>query len=127
MNNEWTLPEVRRLREMAADGFSASEIAEEIGRPTGGVRHICRTLGIKTRASSNKRDAAGKTDFDRDSRLGSQVLLQACIDMFARTANERGILLDEAMTLHLGTHYRPVIPGCERAIRGQFAERRLAA
>lgn len=65
--------------------------------------------------------------FDQDARLGSQILRVACLDLFQRTASRYMIGLDDAMACHLGYHSRPAIPGCERAIRGQFAERRLAA
>lgn len=64
---------------------------------------------------------------EKDARLGSQLLREACIDLFCKTSNRYMISLDDAMACHLGYHARPVIPGCERAIRGQFAQRRLAA
>jgi hypothetical protein len=63
----------------------------------------------------------------KDAKLGSQILREACLDLYQRTANRYKISMDDAMACHLGYHARPVIPGCERAIRGQFAQRRLAA
>lgn len=65
--------------------------------------------------------------YRQDCKLGSQLLREACLDLYCRTANRYQINLDDAMACHLGLHARPVVPGCERAIRGQFAKRRLAA
>lgn len=65
--------------------------------------------------------------YRKDCKLGSQILREACLDLFCRTANRYMVSLDDAMACHLGYHAKPVIPGCERVIRGQFAERRLAA
>jgi hypothetical protein len=65
--------------------------------------------------------------YRKDCKLGSQILREACLDLFCRTANRFHISMDDAMAKHLGTHVRPIIPGCEKAIRGQFAQRKLAA
>lgn len=63
----------------------------------------------------------------RDAKLGSQILREACLDLFQRTANKYMIRMDDAMACHLGYHSRVVIPGTERVYRGQGAERALAA
>lgn len=65
--------------------------------------------------------------YRQDAKLGSQILREACLDLFCRTANRYRISMNDAMACHLGYHARPVIPGCEKALRGQFAARRLAA
>lgn len=62
-----------------------------------------------------------------DAKLGSQVLREACLDLFQRTANRFQIKMDDAMACHLGHHSKPVIPGTERVLRGQAAQRALAA
>lgn len=62
----------------------------------------------------------------QDAKLGSQILREACMDLFCRTANRYMIALDDAMACHLGYHSKPVIPGTERVYRGQAAERMAA-
>ena len=61
-----------------------------------------------------------------DAKLGSQILREACLDLFCRTANRYQISLDDAMACHLGYHAKPVIPGMERALKTS-AVMRLAA
>lgn len=63
----------------------------------------------------------------KDAKLGSMILREACLDMFQRTANRFQIKMEDAMACHLGFHSKPIIPGTENAIRGQRAQRMLAA
>lgn len=126
MSRVWTNHEVLKLRELALSGKSAKQIASEMGRPLFGVRWKARALQIEIDDFRGK-DIEAATDPNKDARLGSQILREACLDLFQRTANRYYISLSDAMACHLGHHSRPVIPGCERAIRGQFAQRRLAA
>jgi len=62
-----------------------------------------------------------------DAKLGSMILREACLDLFQRTANRNDIPMDEAMDSHLGKHTKVIIPGTERVLRGQGAQRMLAA
>lgn len=63
----------------------------------------------------------------QDARLGSALLREMCLDLFQRTANAKQVGMDDAMAEHLGRHSRMTIPGTERIIRGQAAQRMLAA
>lgn len=65
--------------------------------------------------------------YRKDCKLGSMILREACLDLFCRTANRYHIGLDDAMACHLGYHAKPIVPGCERVLRGQGAMRKLAA
>lgn len=63
--------------------------------------------------------------YRKDCKLGSEVLRQACLDLFQRTANHYKIQLADAMACHLGNHAPP------KVIRSPYgtssALRRLAA
>lgn len=60
----------------------------------------------------------------KDARLGSQILREACLDLFCRLANDSGIALDDVLTAYRNERSR--IPGTERVYRGQAAERMAA-
>jgi hypothetical protein len=42
-----------------------------------------------------------------DCKLGSQILREACLDLFQRTANRYLISMSDAMACHLGYHSPP--------------------
>ena len=61
----------------------------------------------------------------KDAKVGSEVLRQACLDLFQRTANRHMVSMDDAMACHLGYHSPPKI--IRSPYRTASAMRRLAA
>lgn len=124
MSRVWTNHEILTLREMALLGKSARQISLEIGRSIFSVRWKARDLQIDITDFRGKDDEA-VTDPDKDARLGSQILREACLDLFQRTANRYYISLNDAMACHLGFHAPPRFASAP--YKTASAMRRLAA
>ncbi len=60
---------------------------------------------------------------ERRNRRGDVRLRDACLGLFARTANLRGLTMDEAMTLLLGQAPAKPSPGTERVYKTSSAGR----
>lgn len=69
----WDKIDELRLREMRASGVTVREIATELGLTAPQVRYCCKVLDIPcggvTRSLGD--------DWEKDAKLGSQLLLQA--------------------------------------------------
>jgi len=46
MRREWTYPEIKKLEEMAIDGYCAEEVSEELGRSRHSVQSKAYSLGL---------------------------------------------------------------------------------
>jgi hypothetical protein len=128
----WSQEELIAAKAMFDAGSSYAEIGEKLGRTDTAIYdRLLREFKIsRMRPEYFDGPAIGLTvecqRIRKDAKLGSQILREACLDLFQRTANKYMIRMDDAMACHLGHHSKPVIPGTERVIRGQAAER-LAA
>ncbi len=60
------------------------------------------------------------------NRRGDARLIEACHDLFANTANLRGLTMDEAVAYQLGRCPAKPIPGTERIHQTQSAKRLVA-
>lgn len=129
----WTESELATAKAEYLNGADYGAIGAMIGRSAAAVYDMLRKkLGALPTPQPSYFDGPpiGITMDDerhqKDCRLGSQILREACMDLFCRTANRYMVSLDDAMACHLGYHAPPKKPGTERVYRGQAAER-LAA
>lgn len=138
MRVTWTPDRVEVALQLRSEGLRSNEIADRLGGTAGSVRKaISKYLNLpkKPHVSRPPQYCSGEpisiekseNSYRKSCKVNSEVLRQACLDLFQRTSNRYKIGLDDAMACHLGFHAKPVIPGCERAVRGLFAQRRLAA
>jgi hypothetical protein len=128
----WSLADLATARLMYDRGAQYEDIAEVIGRSAVAVYDMLRKRFGATRVPEYfLGDPIGLTmeceRYRRDCKLGSQILREACMDMFCRTANASGISLDEAISGHLGRHERPIIPGTERVRKTAEISRRVSS
>ena len=65
--------------------------------------------------------AIGREDSEltiaRKNAAGDAAMQEACLDLFVRTANLRGLTMDEAVAFQLGTPPAKPVPGTERVFR----------
>lgn len=130
----WAEEDVREALRLHDTGLTWRQVGAVFGKSKSSAQAACRRFqGLKPKeqdyASCGPPIGLEQSEVShrKDCKLGSQVLREACLDLFQRTANRYRISMDDAMACHLGYHAKPVIPGMERVVRGQFAQRRLAA
>jgi hypothetical protein len=127
----WTEHEMNVARSMYADDATYDDIGAQIGRSGLAVYDMLRKRFGATRAPEYyEADPIGLTmeceRYRRDAKLGSQILREACMDLFCRTANHHHVHVSDAMAHHLGQHAPPRIPGTERTHKTASVERMAA-
>lgn len=110
----WNRDEVIQARHLFATGLTWRQVGDLMGRTGAACRDaVSRHFGSIDKAMSYEGPPIGKTmECERtakDAKLGSQILLQACLDLFQRTANRYQIGMSDAMACHLGYHAPPRI------------------
>lgn len=117
---KWTIPEVKLLEELAAQGFRGPQIGQALDRTRNSVAGKCLELGIKLPRGGS---LPKKSAIDRINDASGE-LREAILDLFVRVSNDTGKNMPEVRAMLLGKE-----PECrpDGHYFGTSSIRRLAA
>lgn len=128
----WPIEDINKALALKETGLTWRQVGEHFGKSKSAAQAACaRFIGVKPKHQDQSLCGPpiglemSEMTFRKSMKRGSEMLREACLDLFAKTANRYQINLSDAMACHLGYHSQPL---CERApFKTSSALRRLAA
>lgn len=110
----WTGAEEKWLKAAISTGLTREEICAGLGREPDTVRRKCYRLGIDLPHRMKEKSDPVYIQTPSSLEKSFTRLREACLDMFVRESNRRGLSMEETMAAILGAepHARP--SGSER-------------
>ncbi len=102
MGKPWTGAEEKWLKAAIAEGMDRVDICRGLGREKDTVRRKCFRLGIELPKAERDKDPPVHIQPASSLARSAKRLREACLDMFVREGNRRGLGMDDTMACILG-------------------------